>query len=284
MPQSWWTNDAYLDATPIPVGIEQAAGPEGVALVRAWPNGKTDPGWGLRREGDPENTGFMWKYEGNQFLDVPIVHGFNQGRWNFAFVMRSLKLVCIDIDGKNGGDVGVGKLGMLPYTLAETSKSGDGYHLFYATSEDEWDPTLGFAQFADRISLEQGVDIRATGCVFHHPQQRWNERDIVELPIHLKKRLRDHAQKAAAQTAMIVKTIENQDDMEVLLMQDALLDDLKKPIPAGRRNTTLFAIGQQMKAAQVPDWEQHLTLRANQVGLDQDEANKLVANVKKYGA
>ena len=53
-------------------------------------------------------------------------------------------------------------------------------------------------------------------------------------------------------------------------------------IPAGRRNNTLFAIGQQMKLAQVPDWDTHLHARAVAVGLDNTEADKLVANVRRY--
>jgi hypothetical protein len=193
-----------------------------------------------------------------------------------------MKLVCIDIDGKNGGLQHAGRLGNLPLTLAETSKSGDGYHLFYATSDDEWDTDKGYAGYADRIALEQGVDMRATGCVYHHVGQRWNIRQITELPDHLKKRLTSHSQQAAAQTTAIIKLLDAGDDTEVLLMQDALLTDLKKPIPAGRRNTTLFAIGQQMKLAQIPGWEKHLFDRATDVGLDTAEANKLVANVQKY--
>jgi hypothetical protein len=276
--------DRYEDDTRVPLDLEQYGGPQGVALVRAWKDGTTDPGWGLWRPGaGGETTGFMWKYEHLVFRAAPIANGFSQGRWNFAFVMRALRLVCIDIDGKNGGLSHAGRLGMLPLTLAETSKSGDGYHLFYATSEDEWDPVTGFSLFHDRISLEQGVDLRATGCVYHHPQQRWNGREIVELPAHLKTRLTAHSQAAAARTSTITKTVMTQDPEEVLLMHDALLDDLKKPIPAGRRNNTLFAIGVQLRLALVPDWDQLLFVRALDVGLDHEEARKLVSNVERYG-
>jgi hypothetical protein len=276
--------DTYDIITAVPPAMEEHAGPQGVALVRAWRDGKTDPGWGLWRPGQgSETNGFMWKYEHGAFRKAPIVHGYGQARWNFAFVMRSMRLVCIDIDGKNGGLEHAGRLGMLPYTLAETSKSGDGYHLFYTTSEDEWDPVTGFAQFQDRISLEQGVDFRATGCVYHHPQQRWNLREIAELPPHLKTRLTAHSQAAAARTSSIVKTVENQDPEEIILMHDALLDDLKKPIPAGRRNNTLFAIGVQLRTGMVPSWDQLLFDRALDVGLDHEEARKLVSNVERYG-
>jgi hypothetical protein len=265
----------------VPVGqLEPHAGPQGIALVRTWKDGTTDPGWGLQsKDGKPA---FMKRYNRRAFSMSPVLAGYDKGLHAFAFVMRSMKVVCIDIDGKNGGNLHAGKLGMLPLTLAETSKSGDGYHLFYTTSEDEWDDELGFAEFSDRIGLEQGVDFRATGCVYHYPSQRWNHRHIAELPLHLKDRLIKHRQTAAAQTAAIVKTIEAEDPLEVVVMQDQLLIDLKKPIPAGRRNNTLFAIGQQLKLAQVPDWETHLHDRATAVGLDKDEADKLVANVRRY--
>lgn len=284
MPQPWWMTDVYNHDRPIPAQFEDYAGPQGVALVRAWSNGKTDPGWGLRKESDPEQSGFIRQYARGAFQPVPVLTSVSMGKCNFAFVMRSMKLVCIDIDGKNGGLLHAGKLGMLPLTLAETSKSGDGYHLFYATSEDRWDPEKGYAQFTDRIGLEQGVDLRATGCVYHHSVQRWNGRFIAELPQHLKDRLTNHVQRSAAQVDAIIKILDSGDQEEVLVMQDSLLDDLKRPIPRGRRNTTLFAIGTKMKLANVPGWEDALFDRATDVGLDRSEATKLVGNVRKYGS
>ena len=280
MPQPWWTTDTYDHDYAVPAGFLDLSGPEGPALVRVWNDGKTDAGWGLTdRDGKPA---FMPLYKRKRFLARPILVGFDQRKWAFAFVMRSMKVICIDIDGKNGGQLHAGKLGMLPLTLAETSKSGDGHHLFYSTTEDEWNELTGYAEFSDRIGIEQGVDIRAVGCVYHYASQRWNGRHIAELPLHLKDRLIKHRQSAAAQTAAIIKTIEAEDPLEVVVMQDQLLLDLKKPIPAGRRNNTLFAIGQQMKLAQVPDWETHLHTRATDLGLDKAEADKLVANVRRY--
>lgn len=67
------------------------------------------------------------------------------------------------------------------------------------------------------------------------------------------------------------------------MMQDSLITDLNQPIPAGRRNTTLFAIGTQMKQAQVSNWGQLLHDRALAVGLDIEEADKLLNNITKYG-
>ena len=82
--------------------------------------------------------GFMPRYLRGVFNSRRVVYGYERGKWAYAFVMRSMRLVCVDIDGKNGGLEHAKKLGLLPPTLAETSKSGDGYHLFYLVDE-EWD-------------------------------------------------------------------------------------------------------------------------------------------------
>ena len=68
------------------------------------------------------------------------------------------------------------------------------------------------------------------------------------------------------------------------MMQDQLIADLNKPIPAGRRNTSLFAIGSQMFLGQVPGWKQLVHDRALALGLDLDEADKLIANIERYAA
>lgn len=274
MPRPWWTTDTYDDQAHIPAELVVRAGPQGVALVRLWPTGKTDAGWG--------ESQFMTRYTRKFFAAPTILAGYLKRRWNFAFVMRSMKVVCIDIDGKNDGEKGALALGMLPHTLAETSKSGNGYHLFYATDDDVWDEDKGYAMFGDRISLQQGVDFRGIGCVYHYPQQMWNGRDIAELPDHLKDMLKNRQDAAEQQIAVIIQTLDEGDEDKVLIMQDALVADLAKPIPQGRRNTTLFAIGQQMHAAGVQDWDDLLYSRAIQVGLDHREANKIVANVIKY--
>jgi hypothetical protein len=179
----WWRSDSYDDDTAVPEVIRQQAGPNGLALVRAWPSGITDKGWGLLPP-KGETDGFMPRYTRNEFLDKKILHGYARGLWAFAFIMRAVRLVCIDIDGKNGGLEHAKELGMLPPTLAETSKSGDGYHLFYLVDET-WDEQKGFAKLSDRIGIVQGVDVRATGCVYHYDAQRWNQRQLAMLPVHL---------------------------------------------------------------------------------------------------
>lgn len=277
----WWRTDTYdVDEAVPPQFDHDWAGPKGLALVRAWPDDRTDPGWGLT--GKDGGDGFMPRYLRGEFNERRVLYGYERDKWTFAFVMRSTQLVCLDIDGKNGGYDGAKKVGMLPPTLAETSKSGDGYHLFYLVDEP-WDPVKGFGLLSDRIGIETGVDFRATGCVYHHKQQRWNRRKPALLPDHLQQLLQHRDQKVAATTARIAKVLENNDEMEVLMMQTELMDELAKPIPAGKRNNTLFAIGSQMHQAQVPNWINALDERAKQVGLDQGEIDKLIANIEKYG-
>lgn len=279
----WWMSDEqYTGVTPVPQEIKSFAGPRGIALVRAWPDGRTDRGWGLKPT--EKSPGFMKSYMAGKFRSDVVEFGFDSGRWNFAIVMRSVRLVCIDIDGKNGGKVGANKLGMLPRTLAETSKSGDGYHLFYATSEDVWDDDEGYGEFGDRIGLQQGVDLRAIGCVYHHKQQRWNDLPIVELPQHLKDQLKARIQKTESQYQTIAATLDAGDQTEILMMRDALVLDLDKPIPAGRRNNTLFALGSQMYMAGVADWRGLIERRAVDLGLDMQETNKLLNNIERYTA
>jgi hypothetical protein len=275
----WWRTDNYALEVPLPLPFHNRAGPKGLALVRAFDDGRTTGGWGT----DPSAAAgtFMENYNKAAFASRRALHGYEKNGWPFAIVMRSVNLVCVDIDGKNGGLIHAKKLGALPPTLAETSKSGDGYHLFYTLDED-WDPDLGFGELHDRIGVEQGVDIRATGCVYHYPQQRWNNRTPVPMPKYLRDMLMTKQQDRVHRAVFVSKVVQSGDETEILMMQDALLDDLAKPIAAGKRNNTLFAIGQQMKTAQIPNWEQLLQDRATEVGLDADEVEKLVTNVARY--
>lgn len=278
----WWMTDDYSVDHTVPPVFDQFTGPKGLALVKAWPDGRTQKGWGLNPpKGEAE--GFMPRYNRGEFNDRRVLYGYARNRWAFAFIMRALKLVCVDIDGKNGGFVGAKKLGPLPKTLAETSKSGNGYHLFYSVDE-EWDEDKGFGLLADRIGIEEGVDIRATGCVYHHENQMWNGQGIAPLPAYLQELLLHREQKVSAAYQHIDAVLSNGDDMEVLMMHDALLDELKKPIPSGKRNITLFAIGNKMRQAEVPGWDDLLRARASDVGLPDDEVEKLVSNISTYGS
>lgn len=277
----WWMTEDYSVDLTVPSVFDQHVGPKGLALVKAWPDGRTQKGWGLNPP-KGETDGFMPRYNRGEFNDRRVLYGYARGRWAFAFIMRSLRLVCVDIDGKNGGFVGARKLGPLPKTLAETSKSGNGYHLFYSVDE-EWDEDKGYALLADRIGIEDGVDIRATGCVYHHETQMWNGRGIAPLPDYLKEMLLHREQKVSAAYQHIDAVLSSGDDMEVLMMHDQLTDELKKPIPSGKRNITLFAIGNKMRQAEVPGWQDLVRERAEDVGLPVDEIEKLVANISTYG-
>ena len=195
--------------------------------------------------------------------------------------MRSLRLVCVDIDGKNGGLEYAGRLGALPLTLAETSKSGTGYHLFYYT-EEPWVADTGFGMIPDQIAITQGVDIRGVGCVYHYPTQRWNGRDITALPEWLEERLREKQKRREASQAAMQK-ISTLDEMEKLMAHAELMDDLARPIPSGKRNSTLFAIGAKLMQAGVQDWEQAILARGDEVGLDEAETLKIVENIGTYG-
>lgn len=275
----WWEDDLYLDDSPLgPLEVEDVWGPKGPALVKVYADGSTQRGWGINdRDG---GGGFMRRYEKGEFLPRRALNGYPDHH-AIALVMRSAQLVCIDIDGKNGGLEHISKLGALPRTLAETSKSGSGYHLFYRTRE-EWSDEAGFAAIRDQIAIQQGVDIRGVGCVYHYPSQRWNTSPIAELPAWLEAKLTTRTTAHVAAVQSIQKVLSTEDAEEILLMHANLLDELKKPIPAGKRNNTLFAIGSKLKLAEVPDWDKHILDRAIKVGLDVDEANRLVRNIEAY--
>ena len=282
--ENWWETDTYeVEALIAPqmIADETLWGPQGPALVRAYENGSTQSGWGLTPPKDSED-GFMERYLRGEFLPRRTEYGYDKGSHAAAFVLRSSRLMCVDIDGKNGGLEHAGSLGALPLTLSETSKSGNGYHLFYAVPED-WDEKEGFGLLNDAVGIVTGVDIRAVGCVYHYPSQRWNTREIAEIPDWFLDKLLERKARRAVFSAQIMN-LNTLDETEILIMQAELLDELAKPIPSGKRNTTLFAIGHKLKAAGVENWEGHLTSRANDLGLSTDEADRIVQNVGRYAA
>jgi hypothetical protein len=276
-------SDVYDVGTAVPNEFNELEGPKGLGLIRVWPDGRTDKGWGFIGPKDEPDNGFMPRYLRGEFNERRVLFGYERDKWAFAFIMRSVQLMCIDIDGKNGGLEHAKRLGALPPTMAETSKSGDGFHLFYLTTE-QWDPVKGFALLGDRVGIEQGVDIRGTGCVYHHKQQRWNQRIPAKLPDYMVELLHHRDQRATATHERIDKVLANQDELEVLMLHDEILSDLKKPIPQGKRNVTLFALGNQMRQARVPEWEDKLAERGTQVGLPDEEIEKLVENIQRYGS
>ena len=272
--EPWWKIDNYSDASTIPEQLtdETLHGPLGPALVAVYGDGKTTVGWGREQ--------FGRHYKAGVFKQEKILKEVSRGTQAYAWVTRGSRLLVIDIDGKNGGFDGVKELGFLRPTLAERSKSGNGFHLFYAMSDD-WDPKFGFEALNDVIGLVPGVDVRTTGCVYHYPQQRWNSRELIELPAHLDNLLVGRKVRFEASRLKIKKTLQG-DPLEVVIMQNDLLEQLAKPIPAGKRNTTLFALGSQMKEAEIEDWENQLIRRGEELNMEDHELTRIVANVHKY--
>ncbi|AYD86145.1 DNA primase/polymerase [Microbacterium phage Burro] len=277
----WYETDQYGVSSALPPQLEDPTlwGPNGPALVKAYRSGETQKGWGLNPPKD-EKDGFMPRYVRGEFLQRRALHRFEHDEEPFAFVMRSARIVVVDIDGKNEGLEFVKELGLLPPTLAETSKSGTGYHLFYLTAE-AWDDKVGFSDVSDSIGLVQGVDIRNVGCIYHYPQQRWNDREIARVPAGLWQRLTEKLVQRQQAAAAIHTVIAQGDDLEVMMMQDALVDELNKPLKSGNRNSYLFAIGNKMRQAQVTDWDAKVHARALEVGLPVEEADRLVSNISK---
>lgn len=247
--------------------------------MKAYRSGETQKGWGLNPPKD-STEGFMPRYNRGEFLPRRAIHRFEHDNEPFAIVMRSLAVVAVDIDGKNGGLEFVKELGLLPPTLAETSKSGTGYHLFYATRE-AWDPVVGFADVSDSIGLVQGVDIRNVGCIYHYPQQRWNDRALAIVPDGLWNKLTEKLVQRQQAAAAIQSVVEQGDDLEIMMMQDSLVDELNKPLKSGNRNSYLFAIGNKMRQAGVDKWNEKVHARALEVGLPVEEADRLVSNIAK---
>ena len=264
----WWKTDVY-NTRDEPKALEEVSGPHGIATVEVFASGKTQPGWGLAAKKGPA---FMENYLNDKFAPQPASSP------NFAYVMRSMQLVCIDIDGKNDGFEGVKMLGMLPPTLAETSKSGNGFHLFYL-APDTWDEEKGFNSYRDRLGIVQGVDVRATGCVFHYPTQLWNQRELAILPVNLLGAL--SAQTSFEENKRHIKqaVLEGDEDTLLLLRQD-IIDRLERPILEGKRNITLYALGKSLVDLEVEDWEDRITERARQLNLDWEESTKLVDNIR----
>ena len=274
--QPWWKTDdyhlpGYNDGPDM--GRSDLWGPRGPAVVRLFPDGKTDPGWG--------EAMFMGLYNKLNFSPRKVLHRYDQLQQPFAWVMRGMRMICVDIDGKNGRFEHASELGYLPPTIAEKSMSGNGYHLFYEV-DDTWDSDKGFARYRDTIGLVTGVDIRGVGCVYHKPTQKWNDRAPAQLPEHLSSMLLQKQQRREIQSVVIQKTLEL-DETEVLMLHMELLEDLAKPIPAKRKNQTLFAIGTKLKQAQAGGWDEKIRLRGEDVNLDQEEIEKLIRNIENYG-
>lgn len=244
-----------------------------LSLIRVWKDtGKTQPGWGV--------NDFMENYVQNAFDPERALRFYSRYGMPFAFVMRSLPLICVDIDGKNGG-IPTSRVLNLPPTLAERSKSGNGYHLYYRVPGIVWHPERGYDEFPDVIGLVPGVDIKGTGAVFHYPNQKWNNLSVNVLPPALASligRVRDirHASRLTR------NGVESLDEDELILVHDSLRGELHQPLRPGQRNQTLYRVGARMLAAGYPNWESEVMERGEEAGLSRDEMEDLVHSINVY--
>ncbi len=225
MSQPWYLEPAQYRCEHLQPEIEEHAGPNGIAAVRVYGE-KTQPGWGSER--------FMRNYVRNFFAIEKIEEGEP-----FAFVMRSLRLLVVDIDGKNDGYAAASKLD-LPPTLAETSKSGNGHHLFYSYA-DEWDEQHGYATQPDRIGMWEGIDIKSSGVVYHHPQQLWNSRAIRPVSDDVWAQLQQRNARDS-QLRITPSQASEMTDEDLKFKRDVLLIELSRDRKDGR-DTSLWRIG-----------------------------------------
>jgi len=264
----WYENmEQYTN----PAGLPPAWGYRGnLALVHVQSSGATTSGWGRQD--------FVLNHGQGKFQPEKYLKRFGHGR-AFGIVMRSVPLLCIDIDGKNGGFQAARVL-ELPPTLAETSKSGNGLHLFYRVAGADWDPNYAYDEIPDVIGLLPGVDVKATGIVYHFPQQRWNGATIAYVPkgvmnlLSARKRTIEISKERVQASKLL-------DPEERAILADELMDELQRPLPDGRRNTTLFAWGCKADGV-VKDWPLHLHLRGEQAGLSSSELVQIIKSVQSY--
>lgn len=225
MAQPWYLEPTQYRCQHLQPELEEYAGPNGIAVVKVYGE-KTQPGWGSER--------FMRNYVRN-FFNIDKIQAGDP----YALVMRSLRLLVVDIDGKNDGYSEASKLD-LPVTLAETSKSGNGHHLFYSYP-DEWDEHDGYAAQPDRIGMWAGIDIKSSGVVYHHDHQLWNSEAISpisdEVWVQLTKRNSRDSQLRITPSQAAELT-----DEDLKFKRDVLLIELSQDRKDGR-DTSLWRIG-----------------------------------------
>lgn len=243
-----------------------------IGMARVYPNGKTQPGWGAKEFMDNLTLG---KFRVSRAAKFHTEYG-----WPFGLIMRSIPYVCIDIDGKNGG-IDMAHTMDLPPTLAETSKSGNGFHLFYSTPQDTWNKNLGYNGIDDIIGLVPGIDIKATGLVYHYPQQRWNNLDPAPLPDQLVRMLSRRTESRRI-TRITARGTHGLDADDLAIVHDGLRRELATRFGEGSRNNKLFAIAAKMAAADYPHWDLAVFERGTEIGLEASEIKELIANVEKY--
>lgn len=264
----WYLNEnQYTLPLLIENHIRDYTGPNGIAVVKVFGE-RTQPGWGRER--------FMQNYSRGFFTTDKI-----PADKPFAIVMRSLRLLVVDIDGKNDGYTAAEEL-KLPPTLAETSKSGNGHHLFYSYP-DQWNEEEGYAGQPDRVGMWPGIDIKSTGVVYHHPHQRWNGRLVAALPDDVWDRLQIR-NKRDAQLRVTPEQAAEMTDEDLKFKRDVLLIELSQPRTDGR-DTSLWRIGASLLNLGVD--EEYMAEKILAAGLkwDVDEdiiRNKIIPNIISY--
>ncbi len=262
----WYLDtDQYNADTPWS-DLREHAGPFGVAVVAVYGE-KTQPGWGTER--------FMKNYTRQFFAEPPA------NNKPFALVMRSLRLLCVDIDGKNNGYQEAAKLN-LPPTLAETSKSGNGHHLFYSYP-DTWDELYGYVGQPDRIGMWPGIDIKSSGVVYHHSHQLWNNESIAVLPDDVWDKLQSRNLRDA-QLRVTPAQAQEMTDEDLKFKRDMLLIQLSQHRTDGR-DTSLWRIGASLLNRGVD--EQYMSEKIREAGLrwgvdEHTLDNKIIPNIKSY--
>ena len=245
---------------------------ETLSLVKVYPNGKTQPGWGAKD--------FMTNMRAGAFRAGKALDFYQRHGQPFGFVMRSLPILCVDIDGKNDGIV-TARVMNLPRTLAERSRSLNGYHLYYRMPYTNWNEERGYDELPDITGLLPGVDIKATGVVFHYPNQRWNEEDIALLPPSLMELL--GRIKSMKWSSRITKEgTQNMDPDELVIVHDMIKKELNGDFEVGNRNNRLYAIGAQMYTTGYPAWDTVLFDRGVEIGLELSEMAEMIRNIEKY--
>lgn len=264
----WYQDNDQYTLTGLPIAeLNKFAGPNEIALVKVWGE-KTQPGWGFER--------FMRNYTRNFFGEHKIEDGEP-----FAIVMRSLRLLVIDIDGKNDGYKEAAKLD-LPVTLAETSKSGNGHHLFYSYP-DEWHELEGYGQQPDRVGMWPGIDVKSTGVVYHHPHQCFNHEGIVALPDSVWDKLVQRNERDA-QLRVTPEQAKEMTDEDLKFKRDVLLIELSKMRTDGR-DTSLWRIGASLLNLGVDEtyMAEKILAAGLKWGVDEDIINgKIIPNIINY--
>lgn len=268
--EQWFERESYWDPAGIPPHIDFG---NRLDLVRVYPEGRTQPGWGIKE--------FMNNHNRGAFIPGRAMHFYKKYNQPFAIVMRSVPVICVDIDGKNGG-IEMSEVLALPETLAERSKSGNGFHLFYEVPESVWHPVRGYDEFPDLIGLIPGVDIKATGVVYHYPHQRWNSWGLSRIPVSLSA-LITRASSVRYESRLTRTGVTGLNEEETVILWDQLRQDLEDTrFVEGGRNQRLYAIGAKMFSAGYPGWDNALYDRGLQIGLEIEELSTIIKNIEKY--